>query len=785
MLRKTLIALFAAPFIVIILAVAAAMVALNWPATFINDTTLSIAARHLAPLGIRMEWKDVHTSSASHGAFDETLTISFDGLCVRTRGPLERACFSKLEASARYRFRGIIPDLVALGPISVEGGDILYRPAEKEEPEHEGALPIPEIRLPGFLARVHLFPIEVSMESFSVEGEGPVMKGTADLRIATNDDGKVEAAGLTGRAALPGGESVELTADATSGSNFTAGDWSLDARGNAGLGTRGNITFTLGLKTDDGERIDHRIDIGYTRGGMRGNALLSGTIEEESIRTSLTGSLDGASEFVPRITLSGCSLDFVSRERRKNRGQLDLSCPVDIKLKQLRLPRDIDRIYAQPKDVFVDISASADTFFYPDLDKQTRASLTARLRPQEKRLVKMHGGVSLELDAVLSEPMESWKLTSDADLDFTIDDFAKLVKALGPTPWPVPAPFNVLTGSLELSLEGGVSSEAARAVFPAKLRTKLSSPKQRIFLESDGELEVGLRGAEAGKMSLVLNVDFDDVQLELPDLSLAAIPSFTPDGRIVLNAKESAEREAEASSPDEFEYRLRMATQKGRPIRILSNLTPTFVPIALDVDLESEDMSGTVSIAEFPVKLFTRTATINHLDFKLQEPAGKTEVKGRISVPYIDITILIEIAGTVEHPSITLASKPPMSRGDIISTLMYGEPLDALDSDNASSVGSMNAAMANRAINLTSFFLLASTPIQSIGYNPETGYFTASVKLAKKTSIKVGASSETQQKEVGIRQRLGKGFSITTGWEKYDTSSQGAATAYIEWSKRY
>ena len=46
----------------------------------------------------------------------------------------------------------------------------------------------------------------------------------------------------------------------------------------------------------------------------------------------------------------------------------------------------------------------------------------------------------------------------------------------------------------------------------------------------------------------------------------------------------------------------------------------------------------------------------------------------------------------------------------------------------------------------------------------------------------VGSSSD--QKEVGIRQRLGKGWSITTSLEKDDTS-QGAASAYIEWSKRY
>lgn len=133
MLKKTLIALFAVPFILIIIAITAAMVALNWPTIIINPTTMGIAARHLAPLGISIEWEDADTRSVSHGAFDSSLTVEFEGLCVKVRPSVERACFSKALASARYRFRAIIPELVALGPISIEGGDVLIRVPEEDK----------------------------------------------------------------------------------------------------------------------------------------------------------------------------------------------------------------------------------------------------------------------------------------------------------------------------------------------------------------------------------------------------------------------------------------------------------------------------------------------------------------------------------------------------------------------------------------------------------------------------------------------------------------------------
>jgi len=294
-----------------------------------------------------------------------------------------------------------------------------------------------------------------------------------------------------------------------------------------------------------------------------------------------------------------------------------------------------------------------------------------------------------------------------------------------------------------------------------------------------------MKGGRIGNVTFEFDVNFDDVQLQLPNLKLAGLPALIPDKRILLKPG----TEEKPSEPVPVDYVLKLHTPELRPIRILSNLTPKYVPVAVDVVMKKDDTmekaehSGTVTIQKFPVKLFSRKATIEHLKLTLTDPIDKSAVEGLIYLPCIDMTIILELVGTAGEPVISLASRPPMTQNDIISTLLYGEPMNALDSDRSDSVNNMNAALANNSIALTTFLLLGSTPIQSIGYNPDTGLFTARVKLGRKTSLLM-SSSETS-KELGLRRRLGKGFSIKSGYEKIDESTSGAATTYIEWSKRY
>jgi len=780
MLKKTLIALFAAPFLVIILGVTAMLVVLNWPTIVINPTTLGIAARHLAPIGIDVHWRKACTSSLSHGAFDETFTIAFEELCLSMGPELESACLDKLEASVRYRFRAIMPDIVELGPVALDGARIVIAESEDDEKKHkrpEGKIPIPDISIPGWLAKARIRPVDIDVRSIEV---GSSMSGEAGLHVKPDEDGKVDRIAADASIRLAGGKSLAAKLTATSGSNFLKGDWKLDIESHAGLGGGSTANVRGDVRTAGSEQIESDLKISFAQNELRATADVEALAREDFLGLTLRAEALGIAEMIPRVGLRECSITLERTSELRNRGELELSCPVDIKLKKYEMPDGVEPIYRQPEDIFVDMAASAKTFFFPDMDEQTKAKLRVKLAPSKNRLVRMGGNLELEYSGRFSDPPKSWKVKSNADIDFTVDRFGQLVLALQNTPWPMPAPLNVLDGSLEFSIEGSVSSETGQAVFPAKLSADLESTKQRIKMDSDGKLTVHIHGASVGNLSLDLDVSFEDVQLQLPDVSMAAIPRFTPDGRIRLEPAKDEEKKEEGFPVD---YDLKLSTPEGRPIRILSNVTPEYIPISVDVQLTQDDMSGEVKVDEFPIKLFSRKATLDGLELALREPVAKSEVQGSLSVPFPDLTVSVVVAGPVEEPSISLESKPPMSQGDIVSMLLYGEPMDALDDDQASSVSSTNAAMADRAMALTSFFLLGSTPIQSVSYNPETKKFTARIRLGKKTSLTVGGGDS--QQEVGIKQRLGKGWSIKTGWEKTDESSSGAASAYIEWSKRY
>ena len=96
----------------------------------------------------------------------------------------------------------------------------------------------------------------------------------------------------------------------------------------------------------------------------------------------------------------------------------------------------------------------------------------------------------------------------------------------------------------------------------------------------------------------------------------------------------------------------------------------------------------------------------------------------------------------------------------------------------------MQAAMANKAMALTTFFIFASTPIQSIGYNPDNGALSARFRLGDKTSLVMGTNQEKEQ-NVGLRRRIGKGFILSTSVNRDPEDNQTTGSAFIEWHKRY
>jgi hypothetical protein len=197
-------------------------------------------------------------------------------------------------------------------------------------------------------------------------------------------------------------------------------------------------------------------------------------------------------------------------------------------------------------------------------------------------------------------------------------------------------------------------------------------------------------------------------------------------------------------------------------------------------------MGGTVMVRKFPLEIFRRDAVLEHLTISLASPAPESELNGAVKVAYADYTITIQIIGTSGKPAIKMRSDPPLPEEQLVAVLLFGRPLEELDPDQNSSVGSTRAALADGAVGLASLYALASTPIQSVGYDPKRGVVNVKVRLGAGTSLNLGTTGATDQLEtIGIRRRLGPHWTIETDLIRSTDETGRTASAFLEWSNRY
>jgi hypothetical protein len=224
----------------------------------------------------------------------------------------------------------------------------------------------------------------------------------------------------------------------------------------------------------------------------------------------------------------------------------------------------------------------------------------------------------------------------------------------------------------------------------------------------------------------------------------------------------------------------------------LTNLAAAPIPVNLDLTLGSDSpISGKVDVGQFPVDLFHANAQVRYFNITLAKPTGLSKIDGRVQIPKDEYTVSANFVGTIDKPIVKLVSDPSLPENQILALLIFNQSPDTLDMEESSSVGNTQQALSGGALNLASLYLLASTPVQSVGYDPNTGQVTAKVKLAEGTSLVLGESSKEgyQTKSVGIRKRLGQNWSVssevanqvdpTTG------TSQQKVTNLLQWSHRY
>lgn len=375
------------------------------------------------------------------------------------------------------------------------------------------------------------------------------------------------------------------------------------------------------------------------------------------------------------------------------------------------------------------------------------------------------------------------------DLRLEVAKFARVTELLRSSRYAIPAPLNQLDGPVELKI--GVAIDENGGEIGYVTRAKLDSTHQAVHVRLEGSTSLS---RENGRLKPATNATlfFDRVHVVLPRFDFRVPPRFSPDRRFVS----SAARTPGAKKRDDIamDFRLRFESTTPGAIRIGTNLTKEDIPVDLHLTYEDSEnrrrdparlrpmVVGNVVFGQTPIDIFKRNALVDQfrIDFL---PTGEARMNGTARVSYLDYNIFIVLIGTTREPKLRFASDPPLDDDQILAVLLFGRELGEIDDDQRTSVASLKAAFADAALGLSSLYLLANTPVESIGYDSERELVTAKVGIGGGASIEFGAGSDASA--VGFRKRLSREFVFRSDVESLSTTGKKTVSALIEWVKRF
>lgn len=376
-------------------------------------------------------------------------------------------------------------------------------------------------------------------------------------------------------------------------------------------------------------------------------------------------------------------------------------------------------------------------------------------------------------------------------------DFGRTVKMLSRTSWAIPVPFNVFTGPIVFHTDPFRDS-ADRSTIPAVLTTALKSTEQVFSTET--KLEVDLAKRDFGLLSIKVAALLKKVQFRLPDYEpLAPVPALASDPRIVRYEKpKPLKKIKKAYSPKAAPIATAFPTSatkspslpleitvKGAPGSIVF-LNRFFEPsltagIDFTTDPATSTLRGAVTLTTpFDLHYLKRVVKIEQLEVNLR-PA--VEVHAFVSMERSGYRITAELTQHSGKTKIDLGSVPALQSSEIVSLLIYGMPGNSISSEQTNSVGSAQAAMGSEALGIFSFFAFASTPIQSVQYDPQTQTYSAVVSLPGGVTASIGSSWDNER-QLALSKSLGKNWALSTELIR-DPNGVDRGGTLLRWRKSY
>lgn len=346
----------------------------------------------------------------------------------------------------------------------------------------------------------------------------------------------------------------------------------------------------------------------------------------------------------------------------------------------------------------------------------------------------------------------------------------------------LPAPLNAMEGSLKISLNTNEGQRSEDVTTLVRTDVDLKGAKQYLKFHLESNFDFDTKKMKPGPY--VLAIFFEKVVLKLPRLEKNQLPpQFRPDPRFIRAAdikkkisKEKKEKKKTTEQKEREDLSLHLEAGKENPLQIKTNLLDEILKMYFDLQLdEGKIITGFIQTLPLRTEVFRRKVTVNSFRINFHAPI-EPDVLASIDFNLPEYTITLKMNGPLSKPRTAFASKPPLPEDDIIAVLLFGRPLNDLDAEDKTATKKTSQIISQGLLSLSVLYFFAGSPIQSIGYDPESKEVSAQVGLGKSNSLRVSSEGGGIRK-AGVKHSLGKGWYIDSSVQK-PSSTSGTGNDY-------
>jgi hypothetical protein len=370
------------------------------------------------------------------------------------------------------------------------------------------------------------------------------------------------------------------------------------------------------------------------------------------------------------------------------------------------------------------------------------------------------------LNNELGKPIFLKKVITATTGSLVIEKVKETIKKVMRPPFNIlPAPFNALEGYLNINLKGQ-SGEGNDVKINLASELNMRSKTQAVHFVLDSSVPYALDKKELKGIEAELVIK--RIALQLPQLARNRMPpQMVPDKRFKSSDKEAkkklAAKNRKKKAPKDLDIKLEAIGNDS--FNLKTNLLDDILRLNFDLSVNEKGVNtGYVSALPFKTTFFKRPINLKSFKITFNQPIVP-QILAQLVFELPEYKITLDIEGPINEPRHAFKSVPPLPLDDIYSVLLFGQPLSSLDDTDKEDAQKTSELLSKGILSLAVLYYFAGTPVESIGYDPDTDVVTAQVGLGEKSSLHV-SGEEGGLNSAGVRRSLGKGWYIDSSVQK-------------------